>query len=58
MIDVSALQDQWQAQQRDYAELCMKAFDAYVTAGFKRREAMQLLHRYLDVLEDHIAKTD
>ncbi len=56
MNDVTALQDQWQAQQRDYAGWCKRIFDTYLAAGFERREAMEMLHRYLDYLEDYAAR--
>ncbi len=48
---MTALTDQWHAQQRDYAEWCWRIFATYLEAGFERDEAMDMLHRYLDYLE-------
>ena len=53
MNDTEAVMDQWHAQQRDYAKWCNRILETYQESGFTRREAMQLLHRYLDFLEDH-----
>lgn len=69
MNDTQALRDQLQAQQRDYADWCLNVFDIYLKAGhvttrcpddcscmaFTRNEAMELLHRYLDLVECHAA---
>ncbi len=33
MIDVTALKDQWQAQQRDYAGWCISILETYLDAG-------------------------
>jgi len=54
--DTEALLDQWHAQQRDYAEWCARIFVTYRGAGFTREESMEMLHRYLDVLEDHATR--
>ena len=56
MNDLTALQDQWLAQQRDYAEWCIRILDTYLAAGFTRREAMEMTHRYLDFVEDYAAR--
>ena len=66
MIDTEALLDQWHAQQRDYAGWCMRILQTYLEAGhtcedregcecvtFTRKEAMEMLHLYLDHLEDY-----
>ena len=53
MNDTEAVMDQWQAQQRDYAEWCARIFVTYRDAGFTRKECMEMLHRYLDFLEHH-----
>ncbi len=52
-MNVEALLDQWQAQQRDYAAWCARILDTYMNAGFSRDEAFELLNRYLDFVEDH-----